>query len=264
MPPPPDPARWSRRDVLRTFALAATGAVLPACPLESPGDPQLPVEPRLSARPGTPSRSSTKGRQTFGVPGSSAVIHVPASVDANRATGLLIFLHGALRTVDFFMDGFQPLADSAGTIVVAPYASSGTWDAVRRGQFGNDIGILNAALQWTFERWIIDPARLALSGFSDGGTYSLAVGRANGDLFSRVVAFSPGFLISVTAIGQPPILITHGTEDTVLPIAQTSRLIVPALRGQGYTVDYREFTGPHAVPLSIAGELIRSLGNATG
>jgi phospholipase/carboxylesterase len=256
---PPDHARHTRREVLRTLALAATGAALPACPLESPGDPQIPLEPRLTARPGTPSSTSPKGRQSFGVPASSAVIHVPAGVDRARPTGLFVFLHGALRTVDFFMDGFQPLADRANVIVLAPYASSGTWDAVRRGAFGNDVGVINDALRWTFQRWTIDPAKLVLSGFSDGGTYSLAIGRANGNLFSRVVAFSPGFLIAVSAVGQPPILISHGTEDTVLPIQQTSRLIVPALRGQGYTVDYREFTGPHAVPLSVADEIIQSL-----
>ncbi len=98
-----------------------------------------------------------------------------------------------------------------------------------------------------------------LSGFSDGGTYVIALGRANGDLFSRIAAYSPGFLIDVKATGRAPFLITHGTQDTVLPIDATSRRIVPALRSAGYTVDYREFTGPHAVPLSIVREMMEAL-----
>jgi predicted esterase len=98
-----------------------------------------------------------------------------------------------------------------------------------------------------------------MSGFSDGGTYSLGIGRANGDLFTRVVAYSPGFLLGVEAVGKPPILITHGTSDTVLPIDATSRLMVPQLRSLGYAVDYREFDGGHAVPMSVLNELLRSL-----
>lgn len=37
----------------------------------------------------------------------------------------------------------------------------------------------------------------------------------------------------------------------MLPIAATSRTIVPALRARGYTVDYTEFSGGHEVPASI-------------
>jgi predicted esterase len=162
--------------------------------------------------------------------------------------------------VEFFMEGHKPFADHSGVIILAPYSTRGTWDAIN-GRFSNDVRIIDGALKWVFDRWNIDPARLAFCGFSDGATYSLALGRVNGDLFSKVVAYAPGFLIPITAVGRPPILITHGREDTVLPIDQTSRLIVPTLRQQGYQVDYREFTGPHAVPLTVAEEVVRSLGS---
>ena len=39
---------------------------------------------------------------------------------------------------------------------------------------------------------LIDPSRIAMAGFSDGASYSLSVGLANGDLFSAVFGFSPG------------------------------------------------------------------------
>ena len=71
------------------------------------------------------------------------------------------------------------------------------------------------------------------------------------DLFSRIVAFSPGFVVSRTPTGKPKIFITHGTGDTVLPIDQTSRVIVPALRNAGYDVEYHEFAGGHAVPSDL-------------
>ena len=63
-------------------------------------------------------------------------------------------------------------------------------------------------------------------------------------------------------MGKPPFLVTHGTDDTVLPIDATSRVIVPELRSRGYNVDYREFKGPHAVPGSVVSELVSQLGSA--
>jgi predicted esterase len=45
--------------------------------------------------------------------------------------------------------------------------------------------------------------------------------------------------------GKPKVFITHGTRDTILPIDQTSRQIVPALKQAGYDVQYTEFDGGH-------------------
>ena len=45
---------------------------------------------------------------------------------------------------------------------------------------------------------------------------------------------------------------SHGRNDTVLPIATTSRRLVPALRRAGYRMRYEEFAGGHAVPGAIA------------
>jgi poly(3-hydroxybutyrate) depolymerase len=40
----------------------------------------------------------------------------------------------------------------------------------------------------------VDPQRICVSGFSDGASYALSLGLANGDLFTHVAAFSPGFM----------------------------------------------------------------------
>jgi len=255
---PNEPGAVNRREMLRASIAAAMGALVPSCSVPGIPQPGPPVVPRLSARPAAPTSQGPAGKSTFQVSGSTAVIYVPRTVQRTTASGLYVFLHGALRTVDFFVDGHTPAADRHGVIVLAPFSTSGTWDAIQ-GRFSNDVRVIDSALRWTFERWTIDPMRIAMTGFSDGGTYSLAMGRANGDLFTRIVACSPGFLIGVERAGNPPILVTHGTQDAVLPIEQTSRLLVPQLRSLGYTVDYREFVGPHAVPISIAEEVVQSL-----
>ena len=45
--------------------------------------------------------------------------------------------------------------------------------------------------------------------------------------------------------GKPRIFIGHGTNDEILPIDQTSREIVAALREKNYPLKYEEFEGGH-------------------
>jgi phospholipase/carboxylesterase len=184
---------------------------------------------------------------------------VPQVVAGATGAPLLVFLHGAGRTVEPFVDAFGPVAEANGVIVLAPFARDQTWDRIF-GTFGSDVARINSILEYVFERWPIDPERIVLSGFSDGATYALAVGRANGDLFSRLVAFAPGFLFNVNAVGRPPVVVTHGTRDQVLSYAKTAQQIVPSLVQLGYDVDFRSFPGDHVVPLTVVNEVFADLG----
>ncbi len=74
------------------------------------------------------------------------------------------------------------------------------------------------------------------------------MGIGNGDLFTDVLAFSPGFMAPSGKVGAPRFFVSHGTRDGVLPIERCSRRIVSALRRAGYDVDYTEFDGGHTVP----------------
>ena len=47
-------------------------------------------------------------------------------------------------------------------------------------------------------------------------SYALSLGLANGDLFTHVIAFSPGFITPAPPSGRPPIFVSHGTADQVL------------------------------------------------
>ena len=120
------------------------------------------------------------------------------------------------------------------------------------GAFGPDVAFINQALGWTFERYAVDAESVAVAGFSDGASYALSLGLANGDLFGQVMAFSPGFIAPAPTQGHPRLFISHGTADTVLPIDQCSRRIVPRLQRADYDVTYQEFDGPHTVPPEIA------------
>ncbi|MFY0578314.1 alpha/beta hydrolase [Cystobacter fuscus] len=118
------------------------------------------------------------------------------------------------------------------------------------------MAFIDRALAYVFERYAVDPRHIALEGFSDGASYALSLGLTNGDLFTHVVAFSPGFLAPAARRGEPRIFISHGVKDEVLRIGPCSRRIVPRVQGAGYSVLYREFDGPHTVPEDIAREAL--------
>jgi predicted esterase len=105
-----------------------------------------------------------------------------------------------------------------------------------------------------FQKLLVDPAKLALGGFSDGATYALSLGLINGDLFKRIVAFSPGFVVEGPANGKPDLFISHGTHDHILPIDRCGRQIAGSLKSKGYNVVLREFDGDHEVPDEVARE----------
>ena len=148
------------------------------------------------------------------------------------------------------------LADEFGFVVVSPASEDGTWDAIRSG-YGPDVRFIDQALATAFALRRVDARRIGVCGFSDGASYALGLGMSNGDLFSRVMAFSPGFVPpGAGKTGTPRIFISHGTSDQILPIESCSRRLVPEFRRAGYQVQFEEFDGPHTVPPEIARKAI--------
>ena len=183
--------------------------------------------------------------------GRDGLLLVPAGYDPGRPVPLAVMLHGAGGDASGGMSPFRTPADDHGVVVLAPESRGRTWD-VLLGGWGPDVQFVDRALEHVFPRLAVDPARVVVGGFSDGASYGLGLGLANGDLFSRIVAFSPGFVPRAPATDRPQVFVSHGTDDPVLPIDMCSRRIVPRLQGAGYDVDYREFIGGHEVPGDIA------------
>lgn len=211
---------------------------------------------RLRARPGAEGKGGAAGLAALGLdPARDSYLYVPEAATDGEPAPLVLMLHGAGGHAHHGIGLLRELADRTGTILVAPASRTATWDVIRAG-FGPDVETIERALLLVFARHAVDPARLAIAGFSDGASYALSLGLTNGDLFSHVLAFSPGFLRPAERRGKPPIYVSHGTDDRVLPIDRCSRRIAPALREVGYEVIYREFEGGHTVPAELAEEAV--------
>ncbi|HEU4934736.1 MAG TPA: PHB depolymerase family esterase [Pyrinomonadaceae bacterium] len=214
------------------------------------GGAVMPSDGRLNARPRAGVKTSATGQIKLE---RDAVLQIPNNA-SDKPLPLLIMLHGATQRADDMFWYLGSAHEEAGVAVLAPNSIETTWDAIGSRAFGEDVYALDQLLERVFETTAIDPARVSVGGFSDGATYALSLGLINGDFFKSIVAFSPGFVINGDAHGKPPIFISHGTNDRILPIDGCGRRIAGELKGKGYDVTFREFDGDHEIPADVARE----------
>jgi phospholipase/carboxylesterase len=246
--------RYPSRGFTRREFLAAGLAPLAASSLLACGEDPMGLDSgqqRIEARPVTPTLPAPVGESSLGL-GSSrdGILYVPESYSPESPAPLFVALHGAGgRGRDW--TGFFDAAENRGMVLLAPDSRVATWDRTR-GDFGRDVRFLNRALAHTFERCRIDPDRIALAGFSDGASYALSLGVSNGDLFSHLTAFSPGFMApKEPLVGKPGVFVSHGDEDPILSFSNTAHSLVPSLRDGGYDVTFMQFSGGHEVPIRV-------------
>jgi phospholipase/carboxylesterase len=227
----------------------------------TPGPSRVPAEARegqLGARSVAPVLTGTleTGTHPLGI-GSArdGLVYVPSGYTPDRPAGLVVLLHGSGGSASGGLSLLEAYADEANLILFAPDSRGQTWDIIMQ-DYGPDVRFIDGALERLFSRYAIDPSRIAIGGFSDGASYALSLGLVNGELFTHIISFSPGFMAPPRRVGKPRIFNAHGTDDRVLPIDVCSRRIVPQLRDWGYDVTYREFGGPHTVPADIAREAV--------
>jgi phospholipase/carboxylesterase len=259
----------------RRFALGAAGLLTSSVLVDGCARHVDSPEARrgtLLARPRSGVTTLESGLRRLGV-GSArdAVLRLPPSV-GSQPMPLLVLLHGAGGDGEHFLRRLLPMASAARVALLAPDSRNSTWDAVlpvyrtlidaidpepHLMGFGPDVVFLDQVLEQVFQVVAVDRARIAIGGFSDGASYALSLGLLNGDLFSRIIAFSPGLIA-----GGPPedrrerplVFVSHGRADRTLPIDRSSRRIVSTLRKRGYEVTYREFDGGHEIPEAIVRE----------
>lgn len=218
----------------------------------------MPPEPtiRLAARPLATRTSAAPGvTRLFLHESRDGLLYVPPDLDPDTPQPLVIFLHGAGGNAASVVASFQSLADEARCLLLVPESRGPTWDLLVGG-VGPDVRYLDAALKWTFARCAVDPWRIGLGGFSDGASYALFMGLANGDLIRRIAVFAPGQLTQAGATGQPEFYIAHGLRDDTFQIDRTGRRYAEDLATQGFTVIWREFNGGHVMPSSLVREAL--------
>jgi len=202
---------------------------------------------RLRARPQPVFRPGEPGLHPLQLgTGRDGLLYVPEAARSRRVA-LVVMLHGAGGSASSAWEVVRREAMDRQVAVLLPESRDWSW-RFRGSDFGADGRFIDASLTMAFERVAVEPAQVALAGFSMGATLALSLGPPNGDLFSWIIAFAPTGIEAAGRTGHPRFFVAHGTVDEIALVDRTSRAIVPALRAAGDFVVYREFPAPHAVP----------------
>lgn len=252
---------FTRREVIGAGVAGFGASLLSACGLfKSIDAPDAPLmNPFITVTVTSPKANANP---TIGLsvpissPTTEAFLYVPSGYTPAAPAPLLLMFHAENQTAFSAVSLFQPYADAAGLVLLAVDSAGATWDIIADQHYGTDLQFASAALAAVFNEVNIDPARVGVEGYSEGGSYALAIGRTNGNLFSHVIAFAPDFMPSYSPSGIPKFFMAQGIQDTVFDITETGDVINAGLTAAGYTVDYVRFTGDHLVPGAIVQQAI--------
>ncbi len=94
------------------------------------------------------------------------------------------------------------------------------WQFVQ-GEYGDrDVTFFDALLEDIEERFCIDPERVTLAGYSNGGSFAHLLGCLRADKVAGVAAIaSAGPPLDQACTGAVPVMIQHGRDDKVVPLA---------------------------------------------
>jgi polyhydroxybutyrate depolymerase len=160
----------------------------------------------------------------FGTGTRSFLVHVPAGYNPAIATPLMLVEAGKNATgkQTAHMTGFDSLADGNGFFAVYPNQNGPTW--VLSGP-NNDVAFNQAVVAWMEATYTIDPTRIYISGYADGGRMATtyACTQTAGGYVAGVAIVSNDINTMDEAVcnaqPQPPtsFLLFHGTADTESP-----------------------------------------------
>jgi phospholipase/carboxylesterase len=207
-------------------------------------DPASREDADLLARLAAPANENTGIFHDSTKPGSRGgfSLYVPEYYTPERAWPLVMALHGGSGNGRGFLWSWLRDARSQGAILAAPTATGSTWALM-----GEDTDTPNLAriLDSVRSRWNIDPARLLLTGMSDGGTFCYVTGLEGASPFTHLAPVSATFhplmaeMADARRLRGLPVYIVHGRLDWMFPV-QVARQTKDALAAAGADVTYRE------------------------
>ena len=193
-------------------------------------------------------------------------LYVPEYYTPDRAWPLVMALHGGSGNGRGFLWSWLRDARSHGAILIAPTATGRprkkTWALM-----GDDTDTPNLVriLDSVRAAGTSIPARMLLTGMSDGGTFCYVSGLESASPFTHLAPVSATFhplmaeMADAERLRGLPIHIVHGKLDWMFPV-QVARQTQQALSAAGADVTYRELDDlSHTYPREINAEMLEWL-----
>lgn len=194
-------------------------------------------------------------------------LYVPEYYTPDRDWPLIVALHGGSGDGRRFLWNWLRDARAHGALLVTPTALDKTWALL-----GDDGDSPNLAriVDRIANKWRVDPARLLLTGLSDGGTFTYVSGLQAESPFTHLAPVAASFhpllaqAADATRIAGLPVFLTHGCLDWMFPI-ELARSAREALSAAGANVTYRELDDlSHTYPREVNGEILAWMDRTAG
>ncbi len=169
-------------------------------------------------------------------------MYVPETYAPERPHPLVVALHGGSGRGRAFLWSWVRAARSRGAILAAPTSLGSTW-AIQ----GDDADTPNIAgiVSFVRDKWAVDPARILMTGMSDGGTFTWTSGLEAGSPFTHLAPVAAAFhpmlaqMADADRLKGLPIHIIHGARDWMFH-PDMARTAEACFRAAGSNVAYRE------------------------
>ena len=204
------------------------------------------------------------------------LLYVPRSYDRAKPTSLVITMHGALLgpAAQMGISQWNRVADKQGFIVVYPSGmTSGVglangvlpiWPMEPQAVLKADVRFISDLIDRLEATYNIDPARIYVNGFSNGGGMAFALSCTLSSRIAAVgtVAAAQSLPWSSCTDSRPvPMITFHGTADRFMPYSGGSSPIAPGTfpSVSTWTANWarRNRCGPNPVESVVAADVTR-------
>ncbi|HEY3804019.1 MAG TPA: PHB depolymerase family esterase [Kofleriaceae bacterium] len=182
--------------------------------------------PDATARPSRQADAPVAGERSLDVGGThrTYALHVPAN--AHDRMPLVIVLHGGFGNgrQSERKDGFDAVADREGFAVAYPDGLERHWNDGRIDNGAtavDDVAFVRTLIDELVAHDKIDPARVFVTGMSNGGMMTYRLGCELADKIAAIAPVSGPLAASLATTCRParplPVLAMHGTDDPIVP-----------------------------------------------
>jgi len=173
---------------------------------------------------------------------------VPETVDRTKPVPLVVAFHGMLIDSKDVMPKYTKLDELAVKkrfLIVFPAAVDHSW-GIAADKVVADLKFFDAILAEVGKRYRVDANRIYVVGMSNGGYFAHLVGKERSQKIAAVCSHSGPLglqtLLGIRAERKFPVMIVHGEEDRIFPVA-FARENRDKYHREGHVVKYVEVPG---------------------
>lgn len=163
------------------------------------------------------------------------LLHVPASLSANRPPALVLNFHGlgATASQQERLSGMSTVAEREGFIVVYPEGVNKAWHAGSGPKAQADLDFIKALIDELTSRYEIDAKRIYATGISNGAGMANRVACDMAEEIAAIATVAGAYSRWWDCSPSRPVAVLafHGLEDRIVPYEGSEHgRFVPAIR----------------------------------